>query len=768
VILFGDDATLTLLISLANEFDDLALKLERMIIRPKFVDSATAMESLSMAGVANVWNRVEEEITTNVMGADGKVAKTYSRKQNVYARDSFATGVSAPTNVPAKVPYVFEMPSADPLQMPPVPTGKGMADQMTVDFKTTSSTEKRGSLVAVGTAEDLERIQEFIDRIDQPARLVMLEVQLIELDANKFSDIGVDAFQFGGGHTIVGGALSFPGESIPQPGIPGVPKRADIFVPPNVASGITGMFDDTSIDLPGRFMANVHLLVRTGDAKIKARPKILALDDRPSILHIGEDLPTFESSGVNREVTGGNFVETVNRVTTQYVGFTLNMRPRITGEKDDEVSLLLEVVSTRLQERQRVFAEDLLGIPNVTRRRFVGQTRVQNHRPIILGGLIQEEEAESVSKFPVLGELPVVKYLFSRREKSERRLEVILIITPHILTDKTPDRIATPKESIHFDTFDSVLFNDRYIIKGKDVQGIDPISKQPARSPNGKVFTEAEVIDLTLLKIVKDRKLVSKLGILDEYLPVESSRLGWLQRKYPERTVKYWRSDKQDIFFKAAAVVIENIKELNSDLNYQELVKPRREIVLPTTPYRMTLSYDKYRILKEEGGYLLRGERVELSQATVEILKEVAEARSVREFADYLERAGIKAENHGDLRGELERLVRKLHGGEDLKVGDYPEIYRKLANLQIDFMVVATYFQENLADRYRTSGAPNIGSFEKDLVNFLKTAVTISQRAKRLRELESRWDNLAGDEESTGGAGARADSEGAPPAEERR
>jgi hypothetical protein len=227
--------------------------------------------------------------------------------------------------------------------------------------------------------------------------------------------------------------------------------------------------------------------------------------------------------------------------------------------------------------------------------------------------------------------------------------------------------------------------------------------------------------------------------------------------------VRYWRTDKKDIYFKAAAVVIENIKELNPDLTYEELVKPRREIVLPTTPYRMTLSYDKYRILKEEGSYLLRGERVELSQATVEILKEVAGARSVREFADYLERAGVKAENHGDLRAELERLVRKLHPDEDLK-GDYAGLYRKLADLQIDFMVLATYFQDNLADRYRASGAPNIGTFEKDLVNFLKTAVTITQRAKRLRELESRWGTVAGDVESGGEAGGRPEPEAAPDA----
>ncbi len=750
VVFIGDDPIIQLLSGVANDFDDLGIEdqIQRTILRPKFIDVAVAMEAMNMAGVANVWNRVEENITTNWLGADGKVQKTATHKQSVYSKAGLSFGQTGPVKLPAKIPYIFEMPWTEPFNMPPQSTGKTPQEQLTIAFNNTSSTERRGQVVAVGTRDDLDKIQAFMDQIDKPARLIMIEVQLIEIDASKFSDIGTDSFQAGARHTIVGGSLNLPGEPLSQPGIPGVPKRLPAAViPPNVVSGITGMFDDTTVDLPGRFMANVHLLVRTGDAKVKARPKILALDDRPSILHIGEEIPTFESTGVSRELTGGNFVEQVNKVTTQYVGFTLNMRPKVSGEKDDEIALQLEVVSNKLQGRERVFEEDLLGVPNVTRRRFIGQTRVRNHRPIILGGLIQEEESESVNKLPILGEIPLVKFFFSRRQKTEERIEVILVLTPHILSEGTPDRIATPKESVHFDTFDSVLFNDRHIVKGRDVQGIDPISKQPAKSADGKVFTEAEVVDLTLLKIVKDRKLVSKLGIFDEYMPVESQRLGWLERKFPERSVFYWRPDKQEVYYKAAAIVIENIKELNADLTYEDLVRPRREIVLPTTPYRMTLSYDKYRILKESGQDILRGERVELSQATVELLKEIAVTRSTREFADFIEKGSISAESHGGIRRELENLMGNLQPEKRLDPGlTYPQLYRELAGAQIDFMVMATYFQDNLSERYRTLGAPDIGTFERDLVNFLKTTVTITQRARRLRDLEGRWAALYGDD----------------------
>ncbi|MBI4584889.1 MAG: hypothetical protein HY717_12820 [Planctomycetes bacterium] len=755
IIFIGDDAMLQKLTALANDFDDLELKLERVTIRPKYIDLGVLLESVNMAGLANVWNRVNETIT--VQEQQGQNLKTLSTHQrSVYSKGGLAQGQAAPLSVPPKVPYIFEMPWTDPFTMPRQSTGKGETDQLTVDFRNTSSTERRGVMVAIGTAEDVERITAFVDSIDRPARQIMIEVQLIELDANSLQDLGIDSIQFGQRHSIANFAGPFPGESIVQPGLDSSLRRPGVTVPAVVSEGISYMFDDTSVDISGRFLTTIHALVRKGDAIVRARPKILTLDDRPSILHIGEEVPTFESTAVAKELTGGNFTETINKVTTQYVGFTLNMRPRVSGDTDEDVAIQLEVVFNQLQGRQRVFEQDLLGVPITARRRFVGQPRVKNHRPIILGGLIQEEESESSAKVPWIGEIPYVGWLFGRTQTEKRRMEVILIVTPHILSDKGVDRVATPKESMHFDTFDSVLFNDRHIIKGRDVWGIDPVTKQPAMV-KGEVFTENEVVDLTLLNIVKQRQLVSKLGILDEYMAEEAQKLNWLQRRYPERSVYYWSEEEKEIYFKAAAIVIENIKELNPDLTYDDVVTPRREIVLPTTPYRMTLSYDKYKTLKEFGTPVLRGERVELSEAAIALLRDVGMQRTVRQFADYVQRNNIHAEDHGELRAELQRLYRQLQPESDaVETDDYVKFYEELARARIEFVTIATFFQENLNDRYRAGGRPNIGTFEMDLRNFLKTTVTITQRARRLKELETKWSALTTEDEGAGSGAEKA------------
>jgi Flp pilus assembly secretin CpaC len=745
VMIFGEtpaepDPLTEKIAGVIDHFDDLELKIEQRVIRPRYIDVRIVMDSLAMRGLANVWQIAEETLTATVQ-IDPKTTRQAVHKHDVFTKTGLTYTEEGPVPMPPSVPYVYEIPTKDPFAVPLNYQAPNDLNHVLVNFNASSSTEQRGGIVAVGTAEDLERIEAFVENLDVPAKRIMIEVQVIQLDASKFIDIGFDSAQFGEGHQLANLALPFPGEGIRQPGIP--EARGTKVVPPVTQEGFQFLFDDTSLDLSGRFLTTLHALVREGDAKVMARPRILTLDDRVSVLHLGRDLPTFKSTGVVRDATEGNLVNEINEVGTVYVGFTLNMRPRVTGGEEDEVSLQIELIVNELEERERVFEEDLLGIPRTLRRQFIGQNRVKNHRPIVLGGLIQETEVDSVNKIPLLGDIPLLGYLFRRSQKTRARSEIVLVVTPHILSDSGVDRIATPKESALFDTFDSVLFNDLHIIKGRDVLGVDPITGYPAQS-EGKIFTEEEVIDLTLLNIIKERELVSKLKIFDDYLSDEASdKLSWIQRRWPERTVKTWNEEMQEVYFRAAAIVLENIKELNPDLTYEEIVTPRREIVLPTTPYRISLTYDRVKSLQAAAAPLiLRSERVDLDEETVKLMRDTS-GRSLRDFGRFLETRSRNAEDHGEVLAELKRLyLGQYPTSQELEGLSYSETYSVLAREKFDFVSLATYFQENLADRYRVVGPPDAGALKADLRAFVETSVSLHDRARQLRDLEKKWDLL--------------------------
>jgi len=120
-----------------------------------------------------------------------------------------------------------------------------------------------------------------------------------------------------------------------------------------------------------------------------------------------------------------------------------------------------------------------------------------------------------------------------------------------------------------------------HVLRASDIQGVDPITLKPLSGPGGEAFTREDIVDLTLLEVTKDHLLVSRLGIFDRFLPEESARkLSRTQRTWPERDLASWPEDRKEVYYRAAAIVIAEIKRLNPGLASGEMT-PGREIVLP-------------------------------------------------------------------------------------------------------------------------------------------------------------------------------------------
>ncbi len=739
LIVVGDQKTKQHIFQVLADFDIAGIEIQARTLKLKHMAPVVALNLIGIAGICNVWFEVDE--TRTQQWKVGKKTVTFKTVAPAYtqwtpAMEQKPGGEKLPFMYLPAIPYVVEMPTFDPF-VPPTIKGYDMtaARQPTVQFNATSSTEERNRIMVVGTEEDYQRVKAFLDTVDRPAKQIMLEVQIVELTADALRDLGLDAIRYQKKHSVINFNTALPGEPLPQVGFPeALIRRHPEQVVQATMEGFQYLIDDSSVDLAGKIAASIRILERRGEARVKARPKLLTLDDRQNILHIGKEVPTFESTAVQRDTQEGHLVSTVQHVAKQYVGITLNFRPRITGEKEDEVVIQMDIAVNELGERQRVFAEDLLGVPTVAVRRFTGQARVKNHVPIILGGLIKEQEVESTNQIPILGDIPIIGQIFGRKLSEKSRTEIIMIITPHILADLDP--AAMPRESIHFDTEDSILFNDRYLLRGSDLIGVDHATGEPINTGQ-EVFTRDEVVELTLLHIVKKRRLVGKLRVLDTYLSDEASKLWWWQRKWPDETVRNWTREQQEVYYKAAAYVIETIKNLNLDLDYEELLKPRREIVLPTSPHRVSLTYDKVKILYERGYIALRGNY--LDDETYELLKR-ASTRTFYQFARFIERTGIPPKDHGEFRAELLRLYREAFPeAEDVSGLEYPDFLRELAKRGINFTTVYTYFKEN-EQRYKELGVrPDLGALKFTLKKFLEASVPISEKAKELMELDERW-----------------------------
>jgi len=172
------------------------------------------------------------------------------------------------------------------------------------------------------------------------------------------------------------------------------------------------------------FAATLDALVKNGDGKLLAAPNLVCVEGKPGIFFVGDEVRYIVR--IETTQTGQNIItETAN------VGVQL----RVVGDASPDGNITLnlhpEVSVLQLQENRTAN----ITLPIITRRFTDHVVRVKNGQTIVIGGLIRDDEIDTMSKVPLLGDLPILGHLFRHREKTKDRSEVVMFITASLLDD---------------------------------------------------------------------------------------------------------------------------------------------------------------------------------------------------------------------------------------------------------------------------------------------------------------------------------------------
>lgn len=165
--------------------------------------------------------------------------------------------------------------------------------------------------------------------------------------------------------------------------------------------------------------ARINALVTQGRASILATPRLMTLNNREANLLVGQTYPI-----VYFDIRSGN-----QQVQYIDIGVKLRVTPTIgndgsvTAEIHPEFSALAGLVAG--------------GFPIISNRRADATLRVRSGETIVLGGLMQDIDAETVSKVPLLGDLPLFGEIFKNRQKNHQKDEIMFFITPHVVAEGT-------------------------------------------------------------------------------------------------------------------------------------------------------------------------------------------------------------------------------------------------------------------------------------------------------------------------------------------
>src|SRR6185312_10959333 len=273
------------------------------------------------------------------------------------------------------------------------------------------------SLLILATPSDYETIENALRQLDVVPRQVLVEVLLAEVTLTDNLSLGLDYYIHTRNNTSgslnIGGALGTAGPTGAVPGFNGLQL----------------------INFSGaEVRAVLNALGSDGKAKILASPQIMVLDNQKAQIKVGDriSVQTSAQTGVS---TGTGVLNSFQYLET---GVLLAVTPRInsgglvTLDVDQEVSVP-DPNSTSASNPN----------PNVNSRSAQTSVVVHSGESIVLGGLINDQLNTSSSGIPLLSKIPVLGALFGTQGYQRTRTELVLIITPRIISDSQQARDAT-------------------------------------------------------------------------------------------------------------------------------------------------------------------------------------------------------------------------------------------------------------------------------------------------------------------------------------
>ena len=304
--------------------------------------------------------------------------------------------------------------------------------------------ERTNALLITDTAEKIEEFRRLITNIDVPLRQVLVEARIVIANDNFDEQIGI---QWGGGTADQGsgdrwgvtgglnsllnesgadddertsvfdfvngaGSLQFPDSNVVDLGITdslGTPQSLSI-----------GFLSDNAF-----LAAELSAIAAEGRGEIVSQPKLITGDKQEAEIKTGEEIPYVESSASGRSTV--KFREAV---------LSLKVTPSITPDNRLILDLIIKQDS---RSDDFVFGENNSQVPIILKNEIRTQALVDNGKTIVLGGVFRESELEQETKVPLLGDIPFVGRLFKRTQVGRSKNELLIFITPRILTDRVLD-----------------------------------------------------------------------------------------------------------------------------------------------------------------------------------------------------------------------------------------------------------------------------------------------------------------------------------------
>jgi type IV pilus assembly protein PilQ len=287
--------------------------------------------------------------------------------------------------------------------------------QVTVDRRT-------NSILIQDTAGKISEIRKLIAQLDQPVRQVMIESRLVEATDNfskslgarfglKYADVATSSGRVGAGSGNI-----VDSSNIINTGMVSNADGLNVNLPSagigNSPAGSIGLTFARLGSNGGLLNLELSALEQEGQGKIISSPRVITANQKMARIEQGQER-VFTTN-----VLG------VGSVVTKKATLKLEVTPQITP--DDRINLDVDITKDD-------FADAVNGVLNV--KEITTQVLLDNGETVVIGGIYSQDKIDTITKVPFFGDIPLLGWLFKSKEAQNNRTELLIFLTPKILSD---------------------------------------------------------------------------------------------------------------------------------------------------------------------------------------------------------------------------------------------------------------------------------------------------------------------------------------------
>jgi len=273
--------------------------------------------------------------------------------------------------------------------------------------------KERNNIIIYATKKEYLALEKMLRSLDTLPKQVLIEVTIADISLTKSLKYGLEWFLNKRGYNIKG--LNGGGSS--------------------GGSGILSNMFSISGGLDATFSA-----AETRDyVNILSNPKLLVLNNHSANINVGNRIPTVTSQASTTDLTatGTSTPSILQNIQYQDTGITLSVKPVINSDG----YLTLNISQNVSSAKQNTISS--ISSPVIFNRSLTTDVVLKSGDTVILGGLISEDKTKNTTKVPFLGDIPILKHLFSNSGDSVEKSELVILIKPTILLNNNDTKVVT-------------------------------------------------------------------------------------------------------------------------------------------------------------------------------------------------------------------------------------------------------------------------------------------------------------------------------------